>query len=247
MDPEKHFWFHKNFFFMDLIKVWFEKILLLGPKGSWTPFHSDVFGSFSWSANVAGFKKWIFIPKGQEPKDIYDILEILPKSNGFSFNIKEHQEISYFEIKQGPGEAIFVPSGWYHQVLNLTDTLSINHNWFNATNLLYIWDQLYQELKKVQKELSDIFEQNDTEWKENCQNLLLASHGMNISTFLDLLGLIYSRRARNLGSYEHFTLGPNHVEYDLIKVKQMLSLIMSSAKDDLMFCDVVKLRNILDE
>lgn len=38
----------------------------LGPAGSWTPFHADVFGSFSWSANVAGTKEWIFYPPGQE-------------------------------------------------------------------------------------------------------------------------------------------------------------------------------------
>ena len=36
------------------------KFVYIGPKGSWTPFHSDVFGSYSWSANVVGEKEWIF-------------------------------------------------------------------------------------------------------------------------------------------------------------------------------------------
>ena len=30
---------------------------------------------------------------------------------------------------QEEGETIFVPSGWFHQVFNLEDTISINHNW----------------------------------------------------------------------------------------------------------------------
>jgi hypothetical protein len=30
--------------------------------------------------------------------------------------------------KQGPGELLFVPSGWHHTVHNLQDTLSINHS-----------------------------------------------------------------------------------------------------------------------
>lgn len=30
-------------------------------------------------------------------------------------------------MMQESGEAIFVPSGWHHTVVNLEDTLSINH------------------------------------------------------------------------------------------------------------------------
>ena len=67
-------------------------------------------------------------------------------------------------------------SGWYHQVLNLTDTLSINHNWFNGTNIEYVWCQLEHELSRVKKEMSDCFEQNDEDWKEMCQKLLLARY-----------------------------------------------------------------------
>ena len=33
------------------------------------------------------------------------------------------------KVVQEAGETIFVPSGWYHQVTNLVDTVSINHNW----------------------------------------------------------------------------------------------------------------------
>ena len=88
----------------------------LGPKNSWTPFHSDVFGSYSWSANVAGFKKWIFVQPGFEPSNVYDISKVLPLEIGVdieeTFDCKIHNEIRYFEIKQGPGEVIFVPSGW---------------------------------------------------------------------------------------------------------------------------------------
>lgn len=38
----------------------------VGVKGTYTPLHSDVFGSFSWSANVVGRKKWYFFPPGTE-------------------------------------------------------------------------------------------------------------------------------------------------------------------------------------
>ena len=39
------------------------------------------------------------------------------------------------EFEQGEDEVLFVPSGWWHQVLNEAPTLSINHNWLNAANV----------------------------------------------------------------------------------------------------------------
>lgn len=33
--------------------------------GSWTPLHADVFRSYSWSANVCGKKKWLFLSPSQ--------------------------------------------------------------------------------------------------------------------------------------------------------------------------------------
>ena len=218
------------------------KFVYLGPKNSWTPFHSDVFGSFSWSANVAGFKKWIFVQKGLEPDNIYDISKILPLNNSQpgaqdTFDCKIHGKIRYFEIIQGPGEVIFVPSGWYHQVLNLTDTLSINHNWFNGTNIKYVWFQLEHELIKVKKEMSDIYEQNDEEWKEMCQKLLLASHGMSYSTFIDLLNLISESRMKG-DQVENF--GPKHIEFDLNQIHSVLQIILKSSVNDLIHSDQIR-------
>ena len=41
------------------------------------------------------------------------------------------EELPCFEIIQKSNEALFVPSGWIHQVENLEDTISVNHNWIN--------------------------------------------------------------------------------------------------------------------
>ena len=216
------------------------KFVYLGPKISWTPFHSDVFGSFSWSANVAGFKKWIFVEKGFEPDNVYDISEILPDVNDETFDCKIHNNIRYFEVIQGPGEVIFVPSGWYHQVLNLTDTLSINHNWFNGTNIQYVWFQLEHELSRVKKEISDCYEDNDEEWKGLCQKLLLASHGMNYSTFIDLLILISDARLNDGHDDIVAHFGPKHIDFDLKQVHSVVSIILASSSDDLTSLDKSK-------
>jgi hypothetical protein len=49
------------------------------------------------------------------------------------------------EVIQYPGEIIFVPSGWYHTVLNLDDCLSINHNWISSHSVM-------SSLRLLQKE-----------------------------------------------------------------------------------------------
>lgn len=77
-------------------------------------------------------------------------------------------QTTWLECTQDQNEIIFVPSGWYHQVYNLVwlvtfhyelyrdfnvlyigvcdkwfywlqeDTISINHNWFNAYNVSWV-------------------------------------------------------------------------------------------------------------
>jgi hypothetical protein len=57
------------------------------------------------------------------------------------------------EVLQHAGEAIFVPSGWHHQVHNLRPTISINHNWFNGACLQRVWRFLKMELVAVRREI----------------------------------------------------------------------------------------------
>ena len=118
------------------------RFVYIGPKTSWTPLHSDVFGSFSWSANIAGKKKWIFLIPGEEDK-LRDSLGNL----SFDINLENMENHNAIEIIQESGEIVFVPSGWFHQVHNLEDTISINHNWFNGANVKKIAISLMTELR----------------------------------------------------------------------------------------------------
>lgn len=34
----------------------------MGPTGTFTPLHRDVYGSYSWSSNIVGRKRWWLIP-----------------------------------------------------------------------------------------------------------------------------------------------------------------------------------------
>lgn len=57
------------------------------------------------------------------------------------------------EFVQKPGEIVFVPSGWWHQVENLTDALSVNHNWLNGANIHWSWKLLQRHRASIAREM----------------------------------------------------------------------------------------------
>jgi len=229
-----------DFFISDWLNEWWEerregvndyKFVYIGPEGSWTPLHSDVFSSYSWSANIVGTKKWIFLPPGEEMKLtdklgnlVFDLQS--PEARGLEL---KNGEVFKIELIQRTGEVVFVPSGWFHQVHNLQDTISINHNWFNGCNIKKVVSQLVIEFRKVQQELEDCRNESDlSEWNMLCQDLLKTSYGMNLYDILDLLYYIFKKRQQALNSCspsEIFTdveFGKNHLEFDVQRIKSVI-------------------------
>ncbi|XP_017067900.2 2-oxoglutarate and iron-dependent oxygenase JMJD4 homolog [Drosophila eugracilis] len=190
------------------------RFVYMGPKNSWTSYHADVFGSFSWSTNIVGLKKWLIMPPGEELK-LNDRLGNPP----FSIDEKllDEHNVRYYTINQRANEAVFVPSGWFHQVWNLTDTISINHNWFNACNISMVWQNLRNNLKAVCEEISDCQQMDNFE--AHCQTMLRASFGINYLDFIELLEYIATRRLAEETTkfllFDSYRMNHYHVQYDL--------------------------------
>ncbi|XP_019850996.1 PREDICTED: jmjC domain-containing protein 4-like [Amphimedon queenslandica] len=176
------------------------RFVYMGPKGTWTPFHVDVFRSYSWSVNVCGLKEWLIYPPGEE-KHLRDKYGNLPldvtgtELQDTSMYPNAHKAIKPLHVIQGIGQAIFVPSGWHHQVKNLEDTISINHNWTNGFGIAYTWKYLKTELILVEKEIDDCRSMEG--WSEQCQVILRSDAGMNINDFYHfILKIIHPRLER---------------------------------------------------
>ncbi|KAF0697467.1 Aste57867_11851 [Aphanomyces stellatus] len=167
------------------------RFVYFGPGGSFTPLHHDVLESYSWSINIVGQKEWLLYPPSQTPK-LLDRFGRTSARDATTANATQFPGVAsarHVTIVQDVGTALFVPSGWYHQVRNLGETLSINHNWFNAYTLRRIWAFLQRELQAVEREIAhcrDGFDSDD-EWTNHCQLLLRANIGMNMGEFRDLL------------------------------------------------------------
>jgi hypothetical protein len=183
------------------------RFVYVGPKESWTPCHRDVFGSYSWSVNIVGKKLWyLFNPQASEGLrkhkirqncTVYDVRHFeLNKAEFPEFEDSWKKRIEYVQV---PGEFLFVPSHWFHQVHNLEDTLSINHNWSNGFNLKVMWKQMLEELDLVKESISDCKTNEsdyDEEWEGQCQFILKHSSGINLSEFFEFCKF-HSERIRH--------------------------------------------------
>eukprot|EP00118_Oscarella_pearsei_P016133 m.151223 g.151223 ORF g.151223 m.151223 type:complete len:407 (+) comp38580_c0_seq2:25-1245(+) len=177
------------------------RFVYMGPKGSWTPFHADVYRSYSWSANVCGIKRWILYPPGEE-EHLRDCLGNLPfdVTSDELCDVKRypnaHKALKQINVIQNSGEVIFIPSGWFHQVENLEDTISINHNWGNSCNVEIMYAKLRADLQKVEEAISDCKDMED--WTGQCQKILLADSGLDYHLFLQYILFISRRIFREL-------------------------------------------------
>ncbi len=128
---------------------WFERFLprhplgqgylLLGPKGSMTKLHIDGHYSHAWVAQFAGRKRWNIVPfdalKGFFPGGYFDYIAewegIDPPG------LEEHpgvEEIGYHSTVLEPGEIIVAPSGQFHEVYNLDDSVALSSNFLERSN-----------------------------------------------------------------------------------------------------------------
>lgn len=98
-------------------------------------------------------------------------------------------EAHVVRVVQEIGEAIFVPNGWYHQVKNLQDTISINHNWFNGYSVRQVWMFFQREYAAVEAELEDLKELGlvGADFQQQCQVVMKANSGINYVEFRELL------------------------------------------------------------
>ncbi|XP_077997736.1 2-oxoglutarate and iron-dependent oxygenase JMJD4-like [Glandiceps talaboti] len=208
------------------------RFVYMGPKGSWTPFHADVFRSFSWSANVCGRKKWLLYPPGQEQhlKDCHGNLAYDVTSSELHDGKKYpnyHKVSGVLEIIQEAGEAIFVPSGWFHQVFNLEDTISINHNWVNGCNVDISWKFLQNELQDVQNAISDCRDMDG--WHQQCQMILRANSGMDYADFFTFLLIVAKQRMKNvnaaMATYTSTDVGSEVNYHDIFDLQQVSNIV----------------------
>ncbi|KAK9822489.1 hypothetical protein WJX81_002142 [Elliptochloris bilobata] len=187
------------------------RFVYLGPAGSHTALHADVLRSFSWSVNVCGRKLWRLLPPEHTPLLLdrfgRDMPPCLPcadtpcdaaAAEGFPNLAAAAPHV--VTVVQEAGEAIFVPSGWHHTVVNLADTLSVNANWLNAFNVHWAGGLLRREHAQAAAAIEDCREScsSAAEFEALVQRNLAANAGMGYAGFASLVAAMAARELRCL-------------------------------------------------
>jgi histone arginine demethylase JMJD6 len=125
--------------------------LLIGPKRSGTTLHKDPLDTSAWNVSLQGYKLWVFfenkypkwIVNGRQYKQAEENMEAIDYFLIHLPRLREKEpNIQIKTCIQGPNDTVFVPGGWWHAVLNLTDTLAVTQNYMNSVNFDVVWRSL---------------------------------------------------------------------------------------------------------
>jgi len=151
-------------------KYWREGTIHLDPPYRWfllggprtgTALHVDPHNTAAWNALVWGRKRWLLFPptqsSGISSRDTLESLGFFPKyaneseeEGALSWIINHYSKLNeknveFFETIQNPAEVIFVPSLWYHLVLNLESSVSVTENFVNETNKTIVQHSVHSQ------------------------------------------------------------------------------------------------------
>jgi hypothetical protein len=116
------------------LRDWYETgfgWIFIGPRGTFTALHDDLFGTHAWLAQLTGRKRCLMFP----PTDA--------------------ARATPFETIVEPGEVLFIPAGWVHEVEALDASITLTFNYVNASNfaghIAAIVQQMPLWVKKVER------------------------------------------------------------------------------------------------
>ncbi|KAI9687280.1 MAG: hypothetical protein M1822_002323 [Bathelium mastoideum] len=145
--------------------------LIIGPERSGSTFHKDPNSTSAWNAVLRGSKYWIMFPSSSSlppPPGVYvssDQSEVTSPLSIAEWLLGFHAEArstpGCIEGICTAGEVLYVPSGYYHLVVNLEPSIAITQNFVPEAKLGDVLDFLRTKPKQISgfpKDVQDPYE-----------------------------------------------------------------------------------------
>ena len=149
-----------------------DKWLIIGPTRSGSTYHKDPNATSAWNAVLRGSKYWIMFPSSPSsppPPGVYvseDQSEVTsPLSIAewlLGFHAEARKTPGCVEGICGEGEVLHVPSGWWHLVVNLEESIAITQNFVPRAHLADVLEFLRDRKEQVsgfRKEVVDPYQE----------------------------------------------------------------------------------------
>ncbi|GMH84492.1 hypothetical protein TL16_g09942 [Triparma laevis f. inornata] len=124
------------------------KWFLLAPERSGTTIHTDPLETSAWNTVITGKKRWVLFPPSVKKelvkaKQLFENHQDDEAANYFMTVLSKikslHPDVPCYEFTQNPNETLYVPSGWWHGVLNLEAGVGVTMNFCDEFNFDKVW------------------------------------------------------------------------------------------------------------
>jgi hypothetical protein len=133
------------------------KGLFISPRFARTSLHLDPWGSCAVLCQVYGTKRWFFWAPDQEPYLRNGASLVDPaKPDREKFPHFDRAQV-YAECMLEPGETMYVPHGWFHEVHSETDCISLTWNFVHASTGTFLEDWVKADLSELDQSVLRFF------------------------------------------------------------------------------------------
>lgn len=114
--------------------------VLLGPAGTISHLHQDVYATIAWLAQIRGRKRcWFYSP--QDTSYLYE--GAVDPSNPDHERFPKFHRATLYEAVLEPGTMVFLPPRWWHHVVSLEPSVTLSYNIVNQANLSHYLQSAY--------------------------------------------------------------------------------------------------------
>jgi hypothetical protein len=138
---------------LDEATQYFSAGVLLGPKDSQLGLHYDFLESHAYLAQIVGKKRCLLFSPG-DSSALYDGKVNVDAPDFDKFPLL--QNTTAYECTLESGELLFMPRLWWHHVVGLEKSITVNYNFFNHLNFGAYMTHLLRDLPALVEGIADL-------------------------------------------------------------------------------------------
>jgi hypothetical protein len=135
---------------LDEATRYFSAGLMIGPQNAQTGLHYDFLDTHAYLAQIVGRKRCVLFSP-EDSAALYNGKVNVDEPDFETFPLLRNA--TAYECTLEPGELLFMPHRWWHHVVSLEKSITVNYNFFNRVNFGVYLTHLLRDFPSVVKGL----------------------------------------------------------------------------------------------